>query len=156
MPADEGRAVRAEGEVHGLVLAENYAAACLKEHCFLAQAQSGICYSLWQNGREVWRNCENAIAFEKPLWQKSWRIGQDSWMVQKSACAKQNLAQKEYTPEEAYAISIKRAQKYREKNGAGDIFQLKRELVPSGQENIVCIDEKIWCKEDLASLKYRD
>lgn len=156
VPADEGRAVRAEGEVHGLVLDENYVATCLREHYFLAQDQIEICYSLWKNGREIWNNGENTPALEKLLWQKAWQLGQDSWSVQKSECMKQNLAKKEYTPEEAYEISIKRAQKYQEKIGARDIFKLEWELVSSSRENIVYINEKVWHKEDLASLKYRD
>lgn len=153
VPKDAGRALRAEGRVSGAVLYENYAAVSLKEHYFIAPYPSQRGCRLYKNEREIWASDENTPSLEKIIWQKKWNIGRDSWCLQLRECTAQILAEREYTPVEAYKTGAERVQKYKERFLAGDIIKNEQSMAASGRENVVLLLERVWRKEDLARIR---
>ena len=157
-PADEGRGIRAQGRVSGLVEYEAIGMCCLSEY-YLADTNTSVKgYRILKNDEEAFTTAKvKGIGLEKILWQKEVQIGENLWQFEAWERSEQTLAYQSYNVTEAYQECLSRAEKNLAEYGImkEDILSSESVLMPTADSRIVKVKNIATVKEDLVEVSYR-
>ncbi len=157
-PADEGRGIRAQGRVSGLVEYEAIGICSLNEGHLEATGEKEKGYRILKNNEEVYASKAIAgIGLEKILWQKEIKLGEDIWRLESWESSGQQLAFQSYDLAAAYQECLKRGQQTLAESGvkAEDVLNTESLLMPTMDSRLVKVKSLVTVKEDLVEVRYR-